>query len=284
MASKVFISWSGDLSRKLAETLRVWLPGVLQFVKPYFTPDDIEKGTRWGNDISTELGSSNIGLICLTKDNTNNPWILFEAGALSKNFDKAHVCTILFNLEPSDVTGPLTGFQATKFNKEDFKKLLTVINGTDTQSQLSPDVLNDVFEMWWPKLEAKVIEIIKEEKNVATPKKRSERDLLEEILELSRLNVKRNPLRMKGSNGAFAFIIENLKEIQELAYLKYKDERIIMIMEKIDPAIKDLCFEMDSPELYERYSNRFITDKKIMMLEREKMMIRDRELLKGKEK
>ena len=44
MYSKVFISWSGDLSKKIAEELRFWLPAVLQFVKPYFTPNDIEKG------------------------------------------------------------------------------------------------------------------------------------------------------------------------------------------------------------------------------------------------
>ncbi|MCB1244741.1 MAG: toll/interleukin-1 receptor domain-containing protein, partial [Verrucomicrobiae bacterium] len=83
MATKVFISWSGELSRKLAETVREWLPGALQFVRPYFTPEDIEKGARWGSDIVQELESSDIGIVCLTHANTDSPWILFEAGALS---------------------------------------------------------------------------------------------------------------------------------------------------------------------------------------------------------
>lgn len=87
MATKVFISWSGELSNRLAEALRQWLPAVLQFVKPYFTPSDIEKGARWGSDILSELSESDIGIICLTKENQNMPWILFEAGAISKNFD-----------------------------------------------------------------------------------------------------------------------------------------------------------------------------------------------------
>ena len=82
MATKVFLSWSGDLSRKLADALRSWLPSALQSVKPYFTPEDIEKGAKWGSEISKELESSNIGIVCLTRDNTEKPWILFEAGAL----------------------------------------------------------------------------------------------------------------------------------------------------------------------------------------------------------
>lgn len=148
MASKVFISWGGELSKKLAEEIKNWLPSVLQFVKPYFTPDDIEKGARWESNIANELATSNVGIICLTKDNINRPWILFEAGALSKNFGKSNVCTILFNIESSQITGPLTSFQATKFDKADFKKLIKTINDTGNESKLDAKVLDDVFEMW----------------------------------------------------------------------------------------------------------------------------------------
>ena len=87
MATKVFISWSGPLSQKLGEALRNWLPSALQFVKPYFSPEDIEKGAKWGSEIAKELETSNIGVICLTRDNTEKPWILFEAGALSKSLE-----------------------------------------------------------------------------------------------------------------------------------------------------------------------------------------------------
>ncbi len=51
MATKVFISWSGDLSNKLADAVREWLPDVLQFVKLYFTPSDIEKDAKLSSDI-----------------------------------------------------------------------------------------------------------------------------------------------------------------------------------------------------------------------------------------
>ena len=65
----MFISWSGDRSKQLAEVIHWWLPNVLQFVKPYFTPADMEKGTRWDNEISKELGQSQIGIIAMTEEN-----------------------------------------------------------------------------------------------------------------------------------------------------------------------------------------------------------------------
>lgn len=190
MATKVFISWSGDLSHRLAEALREWLPGVLQFVKPYFTPEDIEKGARWGSDIAGELESSDIGIICLTKDNTQKPWILFEAGALSKSLDKAKVCTVLFGLDTTDLKGPLTIFQHTKFQCDEFKKLVRSINNAGGDAKLDDAVLNDVFDMWWPKLEEKVKGILEAHTSAAPTEERPERDMLEEILELTRLGMR----------------------------------------------------------------------------------------------
>jgi len=121
---KVFISWSGANSKKLAEVLRNWLPAVLQLVKPYFTPSDIEKGTRWNSEITKELESSEVGILCVTRDNLHSDWVMFEAGALSKSLDKAHVCPVLFGIHNTDLAGPLKQFQTTEFQKEDFKKLV----------------------------------------------------------------------------------------------------------------------------------------------------------------
>jgi hypothetical protein len=277
MASKVFISWSGDLSKKLAEEVRLWLPGVLQFVKPYFTPNDIEKGTRWSTEIAIELESSNAGIICLTKDNVNKPWILFEAGALSKNFGKANVCTILFNLDNADLTGPLTSFQATKFDKTDFRKLLTTINNTSSDSKLESAVLNDVFEMWWPKLELKVKEILKTHVVSTADNLRSEREILEEVLELTRINSKRIPRRGELSRTTMVRLFEMIQEMQ-YRMMKYGDKESLIYSNETHVLIKHLCDELDSPDLYERYvmmNERFMMDDKIRnreLINMEKMM------------
>jgi hypothetical protein len=193
MPTKVFISWSGHLSQQLGEALRNWLPAALQFVKPYFSPEDIEKGAKWSSEISKELETSNVGVICLTRDNTEKPWILFEAGALSKSLERSRVCTLLFDVDPSDVKGPLTSFQGTRFVKEDFKRLFISINAAASESRLEPPVLDSVFEMWWPKLEQDITAILNSSTKASKKERRPDRDILEELLELARMNATRPP-------------------------------------------------------------------------------------------
>ena len=74
---RVFISWSGAHSEKLGEVLRNWLPSVLQLVKPYFTPSDIEKGARWNTEIAKELETAEVGILCVTRDNLHSDWVMF---------------------------------------------------------------------------------------------------------------------------------------------------------------------------------------------------------------
>lgn len=187
---KVFISWSGDLSRELAEALRDWLPAVLQSVKPFFTPNDVEKGARWGKDIAHELQASAIGIFCLTKENLTKPWLMFEAGALSKELDSSRVCPVLFGVDSADLEGPLVQFQASPFSETEMRKLIRTMNGFLGDQRLTDPVVNDVFNMWWPKLNEAVKKIIeRHQSKVENPSEtRSDRDLLEEILELARLN------------------------------------------------------------------------------------------------
>lgn len=186
MVTKVFLSWSGDTSNRIADALCEWLPAVLQFAKPYFTPNDIDKGVKWASEIGKNLSECDIGIICLTRDNLEKPWILFEAGALSKSYDRSHVCIALFGIESGDVKPPLSNFQNTLFSKPDFKKLVETINRAGKENALPDSVVSTVFEKWWPDLEEKIGNILDESKAGHRETIRSERDILEEILDISR--------------------------------------------------------------------------------------------------
>ena len=46
---KVFICWSGDVSKELAEAIHNWLRNVIQSIEPYFSSADLEKGAPTGS-------------------------------------------------------------------------------------------------------------------------------------------------------------------------------------------------------------------------------------------
>lgn len=252
MATQVFISWSGDLSRQLAEAVRNWLPGVLQYVKPYFSPDDVEKGAKWNSEIAHELENSHIGLICLTPDNIEKPWILFEAGALSKSFEKSKVCTILFNLETTDLKGPLTGFQTTKFTKEDFKRLISTINNVAGDAKLETSVLDSVFTMWWPRLQEQVSQLLSSRASDDAVDTRSDRDMLEEVLALARMRTSRLSRASNISQRAVRELVECLDELCLMAVHEHGGMGL-HLLRRIGGPLRHVCQEAGMPECYERF-------------------------------
>jgi hypothetical protein len=183
---KVFISWSGERSKQLAEVIHWWLPNVMQFTKPYFTPSDIEKGAKWDSEISEQLGRSTICIIAMTEESLTSPWIMFEAGAISRVVkEKARVCPIVFGIAKTDLVGPLASFQATEFNRTEVRQLLTTINNAAAKEVALPEQrLDAAFDVWWDKLKEKV-EAISSAQPPSEPQ-RSERDLLEEAVSNTR--------------------------------------------------------------------------------------------------
>lgn len=197
---KVFLSWSGGRSHKVALIFRDWLPSVIQEIEPYVSSEDIDKGARWSTDIAKELENSTFGILCVTRDNINAPWLTFEAGALSKTMDKSFVSPFLFDIKRSEVDGPILQFQSTTFEKEDLQKLINTLNKACEKDRLSSDRLSKAFEVWYPTLEQELNSLKgKSEQHEEKPeeglKDAHTQEILEEILDLSRINQKliRNP-------------------------------------------------------------------------------------------
>ncbi|HHF3095548.1 TPA: TIR domain-containing protein [Vibrio diabolicus] len=192
---KVFLSWSGDLSHKVALTLRDWLPSVIQSIEPYVSSEDIDKGARWSTDIASELADSSYGILCVTKENLHAPWLTFEAGALSKTMDKSYVSPFLFDIKRSEVNGPILQFQSTVFEKDDVKKLLLSLNKADSGEQLTVERLEKALDVWYPDLEKQLNSLLQDQPSqvVSTeqePQESFSNPILEEILDLSRVNQK----------------------------------------------------------------------------------------------
>jgi hypothetical protein len=180
----VFLSWSGSRSKIVGEALREWLPLVIHGAQPFLSSEDIEKGSRGIEELTKVLETCSIAIICLTPENLNQPWILFESGAISKTIkDKAHVCTFLLRgMSHRDLSPPLNIFQATTPEKKDVMQLLRTLNTAIGGDDPIPEGrLQKMFEGLWSGFESELSKI--PEKPTDKIAKRSAEDNIANVYE-----------------------------------------------------------------------------------------------------
>ncbi|HLJ30697.1 MAG TPA: TIR domain-containing protein [Candidatus Angelobacter sp.] len=152
-APNIFLSWSGERSRLVANALKEWLPLVLgEHADPWFSETDIAAGSRSIPELGHQLERRDCGILCLTRENKTSPWIMFEAGALSKSLDKSAVIPYLIDLQITDLVGPLRHFQAKTATKEGTFDLVSTVNQR-IGLQVSSSLLRERFDLLWPKLD-----------------------------------------------------------------------------------------------------------------------------------
>ncbi len=152
---ELFISWSGKRSRALARRLTEWLPSIVPSVKPFFS-EEIAGGLLWSQALLDNLEKAKFGIICVTRENLHSTWLSFEAGSLWKRFsDGLPVCPLLLGVEPSDLAGPLTLFQAKSFSEEGLRVICEQLAGL---TGLQERRLRINFEAIWPRLQAEIEE------------------------------------------------------------------------------------------------------------------------------
>ena len=182
----IFISWSGQRSHAVAELMCEWIKCVLQASRPWISSRDIDRGALWFTEIADQLKDTSVGIVCLTQDNKEKPWILFETGALAKGLSSNRVCTFLIDLTPADLTDPLAQFNHTTFSESSLLQLVRTINSTLSESRLDEKILEKVFNTYWPQFEQRFKKIINDVKPETTVPPRNETDILSEILSHTR--------------------------------------------------------------------------------------------------
>ncbi|MGW4829742.1 hypothetical protein ACWEOG_19320 [Amycolatopsis japonica] len=179
---KVFLSWSGKYSQRVAAAMKEWLPLLINEIDPFMS-SSIDAGSRWQAEISSELEKTDFGIVFVTAENQGMPWLNFEAGALAKSVSQSHVVPLAIDLKLSDIRNPLGQFQAQELGKDGVANILRAINSS-AQKPLVDELLGKALDMWWPDLEGKVEAIRRESlaQNKGGPPQRSEREMLEEVL------------------------------------------------------------------------------------------------------
>jgi hypothetical protein len=180
----VFLSWSGSKSEAIAEILKKYLPSIINQVKPWLSSRQIDAGARWSAEIAKSLEQSNVGILCVTADNQTAPWILFEAGAISKVTNVGLAIVVRIDLKASEVLPPLSQFQSISLEREDIWKMITTINNAG--STLVPETtLQTTFDALWSRISAEIEGALSAHATKA-PARRADHEMIEELLELVR--------------------------------------------------------------------------------------------------
>jgi hypothetical protein len=177
------MSWSGERSHEVAKLLRWWTKCVIQATSPWISSEDVDRGSLWFTEIHGNLSDTAVGIVCLTDENKERPWILFESGALAKGLANSRVCTFLIDLEPKDIKDPLAQFNHTMPTEDGMKKLARTLNGALGTAQLPLDVLSDVCDTYWPMFKQRLDRLLVDFPPAKPKVARSDNEVLEEILD-----------------------------------------------------------------------------------------------------
>lgn len=210
---KVFISWSGERSRRVADTLRDTLPLIQQSIEPWTSSKGLDPGTRWATNIEFELRRSAFAVVCVTPENLNSPWIQFEVGALQNAVGSASICPYLIGFKPADLRGPLVQFQAVEATHDGTWRLVQSLNQRLDNQALEPGLLRQAFEAWWPRIAAHIedalaADVPEGDLSKSVPARpTTDRQLLEEILKrLSSASEQKVPTATV-SDSSFVFLV-----------------------------------------------------------------------------
>ncbi len=180
----VFISWSGTLSKRIAYIVQDWIATTVQLAIPFVSDKDIDAGDRGLVEIEENLNKIRVGIICLTAENQNSPWLNFEAGALSKKLgEKSWVAPLLFDIGTAQVRYPMAQFQLNDFSEEGVASVARTVNKA-MEKPVNAEKLSSALRLTWPDLASK-IEAIRSEGSqqvLVEEPTRSTDEMFEEII------------------------------------------------------------------------------------------------------
>jgi len=117
----VFISWTGELGKEIAECLSEEDTGMLHFaqLEPWVS-GKITKGGSWFQDTQEKLEAARYGVVCLMPGSSKRPWINFEVGFL---FGRLRNCKLVTFGET--LVNPLAQLQ--KMNGMEMEEWVTLL-------------------------------------------------------------------------------------------------------------------------------------------------------------
>lgn len=133
------------------------------------------------------LEQARAGIICVTPDNQLEPWIHFEAGALSRLVNEGLVCPYLIGMQPADLAAtPLAGFQAKVADRVGTLALIRTLNEALGDAARPRENLERAFDRFWPDLAHTLSNLPKAKSPARRPADAMTADILELVRDIAR--------------------------------------------------------------------------------------------------
>lgn len=150
---RLYLCWSKGLGRLIAGEFRSWIKANMgTWVQPFFSELDIEGGELWSERIMGELARTRRGIVFVTREMADAPFVMFEAGALAKEFKQARVVPVLVDILPSELPGALKMLQGKAFDHDEILRVLLKLVPGISKDTRKHARLALAFHTWWPKL------------------------------------------------------------------------------------------------------------------------------------
>jgi TIR domain len=221
---KLFLSWSGDSSRKIAEIFKDWLFPFSNELDIFFTPDGIEAGKRWTNELSQKLQDCEIGIFVYTRQNLDSLWMAFEAGALSKRIDTGRVIPLIFGEPELKLKQPLAQFQAKRFSERGIFETLEAVNNC-LSSKKTKEELTSLLKFTWATLDEKVTQVLEIESDSEMPLDSNDRIDVSEILNNLYSLIRTSPVYSTDFAKDISELVEQIKTTNRGSYLFIDGEK-----------------------------------------------------------
>lgn len=177
---KIFISWSGSLSKAVALDLKEWLPKVIQVAEPWVSEVDIPKGTPWFDEVRDALKAAAVGILVVTPESAKSAWLNYEAGSIAQILTNRRVCPFVVGMTTAQVEPPLGLLNGTEANNgADVLNFLLSVAPKDVKAE----AIEHAFTREWPDFQVLLERRVDESRREgAPPATRTMEDKIDEVL------------------------------------------------------------------------------------------------------
>ncbi len=186
---KIFLSWSGKLSKQIAREFEIWIPTVVPHIDVFYSKESLEVGRQWIDGLNKALEDVRYGISIITQDNLQSPWINYEAGAIfhKSSSDQCILIPILIDVNKAELTGPLGTFQAINFSEQEIRKLVLSLNENLGEKKIPESMLDTMFNIHWKEFNKRIGVILEEHEINFDPEKQiNSETMLKRIYEYTR--------------------------------------------------------------------------------------------------